>query len=34
MTAGLFEMPPNDDGNAGAVLKTYTPDELASVKDR
>jgi hypothetical protein len=31
MTAGHFETPPNGDGRAAVVLRTYTSDELAAV---
>jgi hypothetical protein len=31
MTAGHFETPPNGDGRAAVVLRTYSPDELAAV---
>jgi hypothetical protein len=31
MTAGHFETPPNGDGRAAMVLRTYSPDKLAAV---
>ena len=30
MTAGHFETPPDGDGRAAVVLRTYTPDELSA----
>jgi hypothetical protein len=30
MIAGHFEVPPNGDGSAAVILRSYTPDELAA----